>query len=215
MRAMVLHEATDRLRLEEVEDPRPQAHQVRIAVEACGVCRTNLHIVNGELRDPAPPLIPGHEIVGRVAEIGADVSGFAPGQRVGVPWLGHSCGTCLYCAQGEENVCDAPGFTGYTLNSGYAEACVADAAFVFALDDQADAAALAPLLCAGLIGFRSLRMAGEAKKAGALWLWGGRAYPGAVRRLAGARGLRLHAPGRRGSAGFRPGDGCGLGRRVG
>lgn len=166
MRAMVLQDGANGLRQEELARPRPAPPQLRIAVEACGVCRTDLHIIDGDLRDPVLPLIPGHEIVGRVAEIGADVTGFQLGQRVGVPWLGHTCGTCPYCADGAENLCDAPGFTGYTLNGGYAEDCVADARYVFAMDEDADAAALAPLLCAGLIGYRSLAMAGHAQRLG-------------------------------------------------
>ncbi|MBW4706202.1 zinc-dependent alcohol dehydrogenase family protein [Roseobacter sp. YSTF-M11] len=166
MRAMVLHKGKARLQPEEVSCPDPSARQLRIKIEACGVCRTDLHIVDGDLRDPALPLIPGHEIVGRIIDIGADVQGFDRGQRVGVPWLGHTCGHCAYCRNDQENLCDAPGFTGYTLNGGYAQECVADARYVFALNDAADPAALAPLLCAGLIGFRSLRMAGHAEHVG-------------------------------------------------
>jgi propanol-preferring alcohol dehydrogenase len=166
MRAMVLHKGADRLRLEQVAPPRPGAKQVRIEVEACGVCRTDLHVVDGDLTEPACPLIPGHEIVGKIAELGSEVNGFALGDRVGVPWLGSTCGTCQYCASGHENLCESPGFTGYTLNGGYAEQCVADARYVFKLDADSDPVALAPLLCAGLIGFRSLRMAGDAKRLG-------------------------------------------------
>lgn len=166
MRAMVLHRGAKRLKLERVEPPRPAANQVRIAVEACGVCRTDLHIVDGDLTEPSLPLIPGHEIVGRIVELGPQATGFALGDRVGAPWLGSTCGTCEYCASGHENLCDSPGFTGYTLNGGYAEECVADARFVFKLDADADPVALAPLLCAGLIGFRSLRMAGDAQRLG-------------------------------------------------
>lgn len=166
MRAMILHAGTDRLRLEDVATPRPGTRQLRIKIEACGVCRTDLHIADGDLKEPALPLIPGHEIVGRVSEIGAHVSGFSIGQRVGVPWLGHSCGACSYCARGAENLCDAPEFTGYSRNGGYAQECVADADYVFALNETADAAALAPLLCAGLVGYRSLTMAGDAHRLG-------------------------------------------------
>ncbi len=166
MRAMVLHEGSDRLRLDNVELPDTGAGQVRITVEACGVCRTDLHVVDGDLDEPALPLIPGHEIVGRVAELGAEVSGLEIGQRVGVPWLGWTCGDCPYCRAGQENLCDRPGFTGYTLNGGYAEACVADARYVFALPEDANPVALAPLLCAGLIGYRCLRKAGDAQRLG-------------------------------------------------
>mgnify|MGYP003668596509 FL=1 len=166
MRAMVLHEGMDRLRLEQVESPRPGAGQLRLDIEACGVCRTDLHIIDGDLAHPSLPLIPGHEIVGTVTQIGAAATGFELGRRVGVPWLGRTCGTCRYCMNDQENLCDRPGFTGYTLNGGYAQECVANARYVFALDERGDPAALAPLLCAGLIGFRSLRMAGDAQRLG-------------------------------------------------
>ncbi|WP_227271947.1 zinc-dependent alcohol dehydrogenase family protein [Roseobacter weihaiensis] len=163
---MVLHKGAHRLQFEQVDSPRPDAGQLRLKIEACGVCRTDLHIIDGDLTHPSLPLIPGHEIVGTVAQIGEAAGGFALGQRVGVPWLGHTCGTCRYCVNNRENLCDDPGFTGYTLNGGYAEECVADARYVFALDGHDDPAALAPLLCAGLIGFRSLRLAGDAQRLG-------------------------------------------------
>jgi propanol-preferring alcohol dehydrogenase len=127
------------------------------------VCRTDLHVVDGELPRPKLPIIPGHEIVGKVAAIGAGVSGFAVGERVGVPWLGHTCGTCPYCRGGRENLCDAPAFTGYTRDGGYATHALADAHYCFALPDGISDAEAAPLLCAGLIGWRSYRMAGEGK----------------------------------------------------
>lgn len=139
---------------------------MRIKVEACGVCRTDLHILDGELTHPTLPLIPGHEVVGRVVEFGRDISGLALGQRVGVPWLGSTCRTCSYCRSGQENLCDRPQFTGYTLNGGYAAECVANARYVFALPQDGDPVALAPLLCAGLIGYRSLRKAGDAHRLG-------------------------------------------------
>ena len=166
MRAMVLHKANSKLKLEDVTLAPLQSNQVRLAVEACGVCRTDLHILDGELASPKLPLIPGHEIVGRISAIGREVSGIRVGQRVGVPWLGHTCGTCSYCRAGRENLCDFPGFTGYTLNGGYAEECIADARYVFTLPPDGDPVALAPLLCAGLIGYRSLRLAGEAQRLG-------------------------------------------------
>ncbi|HEY9040156.1 MAG TPA: zinc-dependent alcohol dehydrogenase family protein [Roseovarius sp.] len=166
MRAMVLHREKAKLQLETLENPRVDAGQVRIGIEACGVCRTDLHVVDRELPHPALPLIPGHEIVGRIIEAGPGAEGFQPGQRVGVPWLGWTCGYCDYCRSGRENLCDTPRFTGYTLNGGFAEQCVADARYVFALPDDADPVALAPLLCAGLIGYRSLRMAGDARRLG-------------------------------------------------
>lgn len=166
MRAMVLNKGTTRLQYEDVPPPDCGPLQVRIAIEACGVCRTDLHIVDAELKDPVLPLIPGHEIVGRIVQVGPDVAGLVMGQRVGVPWLGRTCGHCPYCRSGQENLCDAPGFTGYTLNGGYAEECVADADYVFALSGDADPARLAPLLCAGLIGYRSYTMAGDAQRLG-------------------------------------------------
>ena len=166
MHAMVLHKGMAELRLENVASPDCGPRQVRIAVEACGVCRTDLHIVDAELKDAVLPLIPGHEIVGRIVQIGSGVEGFTPGQRVGVPWLGRTCGHCPYCNAGRENLCDAPEFTGYTLNGGYAEECVANAAYVFALSGDADPVGLAPLLCAGLIGYRSYTIAGDAQRLG-------------------------------------------------
>lgn len=166
MRAMTLHAGRNRLRLEELDAPRIGAGQVRIRIEACGVCRTDLHVLDGDLQDPKLPLIPGHEIVGRIAEIGPKVEGLKLGQRVGVPWLGWTCGVCMFCRDHRENLCDDARFTGYTLNGGFAEECIADARYVFALSETADPVALAPLLCAGLIGYRSLRMAGDAKRIG-------------------------------------------------
>lgn len=166
MRAMVFRGDAPVLREEDVDLPLPSARQVAIRIEACGVCRTDLHVIDGELSDPVLPLIPGHEIVGRVTSLGSAVDTLEVGMRVGVPWLGQTCGTCAYCRMGRENLCDRPGFTGYTLNGGYAEACVADARFVFPLPDTGDPVALAPLLCAGLIGYRCLRMAGEARRIG-------------------------------------------------
>ncbi len=166
MHAMVLHKGAPELRHEEVTLPPCGPHQIRLAVEACGVCRTDLHIIDAELTEPVLPLIPGHEIVGRIVELGPDVDGWAVGQRVGVPWLGRTCGHCTYCRAGRENLCDAPGFTGYTLNGGYAQECIADASYVFALSRDADPVALAPLLCAGLIGYRSYSMADDALRLG-------------------------------------------------
>jgi propanol-preferring alcohol dehydrogenase len=166
MLAMILHKGMAELRYEDIAPPDCSPRQVRLSVEACGVCRTDLHIVDAELKDAVLPLIPGHEIVGRIMEIGRDVTGLEVGQRVGVPWLGRTCGHCRYCMTGHENLCDEPQFTGYTLNGGYAEECVADAAYVFALSGDADPVGLAPLLCAGLIGYRSYTMAGDAQRLG-------------------------------------------------
>lgn len=156
------HEA---LRRVERPVPQPSAGELLIAVIACGVCRTDLHVADGEI--PAHyPIIPGHEIVGHVVEIGATVEGFHVGQRVGVPWLGHTCGHCGYCLSGRENLCDAPEFTGATRDGGYATHVVADAHFCFAIPDSFSDVAAAPLLCAGLIGWRALRLAGEGQRIG-------------------------------------------------
>lgn len=166
MHAMVLARPGTPLEWREVERPRPEPGEIGLRVEACGVCRTDLHILDGELADPVLPLIPGHEIVGRVEALGAGMTVPAIGQRVGIGWLGRSCGCCGYCEEDRENLCDAPLFTGYTRDGGYAEHCVADARFVFPLPDAADPVALAPLLCAGLIGYRTLRLAGPARRIG-------------------------------------------------
>ncbi len=166
MRAMMLEQAGAPLRLVELPVPQAEHGQVLIEVEACGVCRTDLHLVDGELPDPLLPMIPGHEIVGRVAAIGDAVPDLAIGQRVGVPWLGWTCGECRFCTSGRENLCAAARFTGYQIQGGYADYTVADARYCFPLPDAGDAAELAPLLCAGLIGYRALRMAGTARRVG-------------------------------------------------
>ncbi len=190
MRAMALERAGEPLALIRAPAPRPGPGQVRIDVEACGVCRTDLHVVDGDLRDPKLPIIPGHEIVGRVGALGAGVAGLRVGQRVGAAWLGRTCGTCWFCGHGMENLCDAPGFTGYTIDGGFAERCVAEAAFVFPLDAAADAVGLAPLMCAGLIGYRALAMAGEAERLG-VYGFGAAAHLAA--QVAQARGSRVFA----------------------
>ncbi len=163
---MLLEQIGQPLQLRELPVPQPGPGEVRVRVLACGVCRTDLHVVDGELPEAPLPIIPGHEIVGQVDALGEDVTGFEPGQRVGIPWLGHTCGTCSYCQHAEENLCDAPQFTGYTRPGGYAEYVVADARFAFALGEEGDPVALAPLLCAGLIGWRSLVKAGDGKRLG-------------------------------------------------
>ena len=140
--------------------------EVLIRVQACAVCRTDLHVCDGDLADPKLPLIPGHEIVGEIIECGTEVHNLKPGDRVGVPWLGYTCGQCSFCRNGQENLCDQARFTGYHIDGGYAEYTVAHQRFVFPLRDMASAVATAPLLCAGLIGYRSLRMAGDAEKLG-------------------------------------------------
>ena len=166
MRAMVFQRPGEKLALEIVPDPEPAPNQLLIRVEACGVCRTDLHIVDGDLKRPKPALIPGHEIVGRVIRAGSGVIGFAPGTRVGVPWLGFTCGHCDYCRGQRENLCDQARFTGYNMDGGYAEFCIADSRYCFPLDEAAAAAGLAPLLCAGLIGYRALRLAGNGVRIG-------------------------------------------------
>jgi len=165
MRAMVLRRPGERLAMEERPDPAPGPGQIRIRIEACGVCRTDLHVVDGELPDPKLPIVPGHEIVGRVEAVGEGVD-FKLGARVGVAWLGHTDGTCTYCRSGRENLCDHPLFTGYTRDGGYATHTIAEAAFVFPLPDDLDPVGAAPLLCAGLIGWRSLKMAGDGRTIG-------------------------------------------------
>ncbi len=166
MRAMVLERLREPLKLVERPDPQPSAGEVRVRVAACGVCRTDLHVVDGELPDPKLPIIPGHEIVGRIDVVGSGVTDLDVGMRVGIPWLGRTCGHCEYCVSGRENLCDHPLFTGFTRDGGYATHVVADAKYVFRLPDPGDDAATAPLLCAGLIGWRSLKLSGDGTKIG-------------------------------------------------
>ncbi len=154
------------LQWSELPDRQPGAGEVRVKVAACAVCRTDLHVLDGELANPALPLILGHEIVGRVEALGSGVTALQPGQRVGIPWLGYTCGVCSYCSEGRENLCDRPLFTGYTRDGGFASAVIADARYAFPLGEAGSDQALAPLLCAGLIGWRSLVMAGEARTLG-------------------------------------------------
>ncbi|WP_201864427.1 zinc-dependent alcohol dehydrogenase family protein [Microvirga soli] len=166
MLAMVLHEVRTLLRLQEWPLPSPGPGEIRLVVEACAVCRTDLHVVDGDLPNPKLPIIPGHEIVGRIDALGGGATGLRIGERVGVPWLGHTCGHCSYCTSGRENLCDDPLFTGYTRDGGFASHAVADAAYAFPLPDDGDPVALAPLLCAGLIGWRSLVAAGSGERIG-------------------------------------------------
>jgi len=166
MYAMVLNKIKTPLEWMELADPQPNRGEIRIKVAACGVCRTDLHVVDGELSEPRVPIIPGHEIVGRIDAIGPDVQGLELGERVGIPWLGHTCGVCPYCSMQRENLCDRPLFTGYTRDGGYATAALADARFAFPLGESGSDFSLAPLLCAGLIGWRSLVIAGDAKSLG-------------------------------------------------
>ena len=190
MRAMVLDRPQTPLVLREHSIPQPAAGEILIEIEACGVCRTDLHVVDGELPHPKLPIVPGHEIVGRVAALGAGVSGFRVGERVGVPWLGATCGVCPYCCSGRENLCDSPLFTGYTRDGGYATHTLADARFAFPLPEKLDAAEAAPLLCAGLIGWRSYRMAGEGATLG---LYGFGAAAHILAQVAIWQGRRVYA----------------------
>jgi len=166
MQAMVLHKIGEPLILVRRKIPKPSAGEILIKVEACAVCRTDLHVIDGDLTAARLPLVPGHEIVGTVIDVGEGVDPTRMGQRVGVPWLGRTCGRCTYCQRGAENLCDDPVFTGYTRDGGFATHVVADANFSIELDPFADPVSLAPLLCAGLIGWRSLKKAGEARKIG-------------------------------------------------
>ena len=187
MRAMVLIEPRRPLELRELPDPDPQPDQVLLRVRACGVCRTDLHVADGELAEPKLPLVLGHEIVGIVEKGG---SRFARGTRVGVPWLGWTCGVCEYCRAGRENLCDRARFTGYQIDGGYAELTVADERYCFPLPDRYSDAEAAPLLCAGLIGARSLRMAGDARRLG---LYGFGAAAHLVAQVARAEGREVYA----------------------
>ncbi len=167
MHAMVLRKkAAGRLEAADLPLPQPGPGQIRVRVAACGVCRTDLHVVDGDLTDPKLPIVPGHEIVGTVDALGDGVVAFAAGQRVGVPWLGFSCGTCDYCAAGRENLCGAARYTGYQIDGGYADYCLADARYAFALPAGYSDSEAAPLLCAGLIGHRAYRMTGEGRRLG-------------------------------------------------
>jgi propanol-preferring alcohol dehydrogenase len=166
MRAMVLDSPGQPLVLRDWPEPEPGPDAVLVAVDACGVCRTDLHVVDGDLPFPGSAVIPGHEIVGRIVRCGARVSALAEGQRVGVPWLAWTCGACGFCQAGAENLCDRAAFTGYTRPGGFAEFVAADARYVFPVDPDGEAASIAPLLCAGLIGYRSYVMAGDARRLG-------------------------------------------------
>lgn len=187
---MILDAPGRPLRDAEVDPPRPGRDQVLLRVHACGVCRTDLHVVDGELPDPALPLVPGHQIVGTVTELGAGVTGVEAGARVGVPWLGWTCGVCRYCRSGRENLCDRARFTGYQLDGGYAEWTVADHRFCFALPEGYPDLQAAPLLCAGLIGHRTLRLAGDGERLG---LYGFGASAHIVCQVARWQGRRVFA----------------------
>jgi alcohol dehydrogenase, propanol-preferring len=189
MRA-VLMERPGSLRIAELPVPQPGPDQLLLRVSACGVCRTDLHIVDGELNDPSLPLVPGHQIVGTVAAAGTAVTGVEIGARVGVPWLGWTCGACEYCHGGRENLCDHARFTGYHINGGFADYCVADHRFCFAIPDGYPDLQAAPLLCAGLIGYRSLRLAGDAERIG---FYGFGAAAHILIQVARSQGRHVHA----------------------
>jgi propanol-preferring alcohol dehydrogenase len=166
MRAMVLEKKGEKLKLQEVPIPTPGVNQIRLRVSVCGICRTDLHILDGELNNPNLPLIPGHQIVGIIDACGTEVENFHVGQRVGVPWLGGSCGHCVYCLSHRENLCDEAKYTGYQLNGGFAEFCVANSQFCFAVPENYPDLQAAPLFCAGLIGYRALNKIADAKYIG-------------------------------------------------
>lgn len=190
MRVMLLERAGAPLVARERPMPVPGPGEILVRTAACGVCRTDLHVVDGELPNPKMPIVPGHEIVGYVETAGAGVTGFRKGQRVGIPWLGHTCGVCSYCRGGHENLCDAPLFTGYTHDGGFATHAIADAAYCFALPKGMDDASVAPLLCAGLIGWRSYRMAGLGA---ALGIYGFGAAAHILAQVATWQGRRVYA----------------------
>ena len=190
MKAMVLNGPGEPLVWTDLPDRQPGPGEIRVKVLACGVCRTDLHVVDGELPHPKSPIIPGHEIVGRIDALGPGVTDRTLGERVGVPWLGHTCGVCPFCRSHRENLCDDPLFTGYTRDGGFATAVIADAAFAFPLGEAGEDVALAPLLCAGLIGWRSLVMAGEGRDLG---LYGFGAAGHIIAQVARWQGRRVYA----------------------
>jgi propanol-preferring alcohol dehydrogenase len=208
MQAMVLEAPRQPLRAMEVPVPKPNPEQVLIQIHACGVCRTDLHIVDGELTEPKLPLIPGHQIVGTVVQTGDHVEQFSVGDRIGVPWLGYTDGTCRYCLRGQENLCDHPLFTGYTIDGGYAEYTLADQRYCFPLPESYTDTEVAPLLCAGLIGYRTYRLAGEHVERLGIYGFGGAAH--IIAQVAKHQGKRIYAF-------TRPGDtqGQGFARRLG
>lgn len=207
MHAMVLPAPRARLRMEERPDPVPDAGQIRVKITACGVCRTDLHLVDAELPDIRYPIVPGHEIIGRVDLVGRDVTTHAVGDRVGIPWLGFTCGSCRFCREGRENLCDSPLFTGYTRDGGYATHTIADARYAFPLDEGGNDVEMAPLLCAGLIGWRSLVLAGPADRLG---LYGFGAAGHIIAQIAAWQGRSVYAFTRRGD-----GAAQALARRLG
>ena len=190
MRAMVLTAPGEPLRLQQLPVPRPAAGQVLLRVSACGICRTDLHVVDGELTEPTLPLVPGHQIVGTIEQLGAGVTGLRPGQRVGVPWLGGSCGNCWFCSHQRENLCDHARYTGYQIPGGFAEYTVANADYCFELPSRYEDLQAAPLLCAGLIGYRAYRLVEDAASIG---LYGFGAAAHILIQLAVYRGQSIYA----------------------
>jgi alcohol dehydrogenase, propanol-preferring len=191
MRAMLLETQRQPLRLVEVPVPAPAAGQVLLQVHTCGVCRTDLHVLDGDLTEPKLPLILGHQIVGTVLQLGAGVDKFSVGQRIGVPWLGYTDGTCRYCLRGQENLCDHPQFTGYTLDGGYTEFAVADQRYCFPLPETYNDIDVAPLLCAGLIGYRTYRLAGDNVERLGIYGFGSAGH--IIAQLAAFQGKRVYA----------------------
>ncbi len=204
---MLLNQQHQPLELHTASEPEPGPGEVAVRVLACGVCRTDLHIVDGELTEPKLPLVPGHQIVGEVVEAGEGAERFDLGDRVGIPWLGWTCGECRYCRSGRENLCVRARFTGYDIDGGYAERAVADERFCFALDSDPDPVSQAPLLCAGLIGYRALRLCGDAERVG---LYGFGASAHIVCQVAAHQGRRVFALTRPGDA-----DGQAFARELG
>jgi len=208
MRAMVMRQARAPLEMIERETPEPGPGQVRVAVSACAVCRTDLHVVDGELENPLPGVVPGHEIVGRIDAVGPGIPQDRIGERVGIPWLGRTCGTCRFCTTGRENLCESARFTGYQIDGGFATHTVANADYCFPLPDNYDDAHAAPLLCAGLIGYRSLKAAGEACHLG---IYGFGAAAHIIAQVAVQQGRQLYAftrPGDRQAQDFAIRMGC-------
>ena len=208
MKAMVLEKPGTPLRMVERDTPEPRAGEVLVKVRACAVCRTDLHVVDGDLTKPSLPIVPGHEIVGEIIGLGASIRNLAIGDRVGIPWLGHTCGTCRFCRSEHENLCDEARFTGYQIDGGFATHCIADANYCFPLPEAYDDIHAAPLLCAGLIGYRSLKAAGDAERLG---IYGFGAAAHILAQVARHQGREIYAftrPGDTTAQGFARQMGC-------
>jgi propanol-preferring alcohol dehydrogenase len=208
MKAMVLEKPGMPLRMVERDTPEPRAGEVLVEVRACAVCRTDLHVVDGDLTEPSLPIVPGHEIVGEIAALGGGATDLAIGDRVGIPWLGHTCGTCRFCRSEHENLCDEARFTGYQIDGGFATHCIADANYCFHLPEAYDDIHAAPLLCAGLIGYRSLKAAGDAERLG---IYGFGAAAHILAQVARHQGREIYAftrPGDTTAQGFARQMGC-------